>query len=142
MVLPKNNKPYKKISFWLWLLGTLIITVAIILLATKTITIERRVFNLEQREPIKIIEKQPIYTTKIVEGTAGVKGRDGVDSVSKNTIVEKQTTIIQQVPVQGEKGDSGKKVEFGSDSKGNIKYYRYEGDRDWQEVPVVEVGDE
>lgn len=80
----------------------------------------------------------------------GIDYRDGVDSISTNTVVEKQITevvnVIEQIPIKGEKGDTGEKGDKGDkgDSGDPILFdidyntcklkTKYESDDNWQTI--------
>lgn len=67
-------------------------------------------------------------------GLSGSNGKDGQDSLSTHTI-EKQSlhqTIIQEVPVKGEKGDTGLTPEIRCNTDRNRWEVKYIIDSSWQ----------
>lgn len=66
-------------------------------------------------------------------------GRDGNDSVSTHTIVEKPIIIEKPVPGKdGKDGEDRKPIRLGISQNGN-PIWRYEQDREWQLFEFVEV---
>lgn len=72
-----------------------------------------------------------------INGTNGKNGVDGKDSQNTTTIIQKETTIIEQVPVQGEKGDPGdpgisnRERLYRLNPITNVLEWRYAGDLKW-----------
>lgn len=77
-----------------------------------------------------------------IEGKPGKNGTDGKDSLSTNTVIEKQTIIKEQLPPEkGEKGDSGepaREIDFGISRNGH-PIWKWSTDREWRLFQAVEV---
>lgn len=68
-------------------------------------------------------------------GVNGANGTDGKDSVSTNTVVENTTTIIKEVPVNGEDGQTPL-IALTVDG---TWLYKMPNDRTWIPVPIINL---
>lgn len=86
-----------------------------------------------------IVIPAPIKGDKGEDGTPAKNGRDGKDSISTHTIVEKTTVVEKTEPAKnGVDGKDGKTIQLGM-SKNGHPIWKYEQDREWQAFDVVEV---
>lgn len=91
-------------------------------------------------ESLRAEPSPPVEPPK--DGKDGRDGRDGKDSVSTHTegqTVLKEKVIVQK-PIKGEKGENGRTMQLAQDSASNKLFYRYEGDDDWQPLPLLCLG--
>lgn len=75
-----------------------------------------------------------IIIGKPKDGAQGPQGENGTDSISTHT--EKETIVYQSKP--GIDGTNGKTPQLGQLPSGKI-VWKYNDDRQWQEIPVVNV---
>lgn len=141
----KNKEPYDKLAFWLWIIVTLVLAGFVAWASLKFVKYDNSIKYLDSKQVQQIVQKelQPVYTTiEGKQGKQGNDGKDGKDSMSTHTVIEKETTVITQEQIKGEKGDrgdNGRSMELAKDQSGNI-LYRLSGDRFWQ--PVTLLGEE
>jgi len=100
----------------------------------------RPISEKKLREIISVEINQAIPTVKDGEnGKDGKNGTNGKDSVSTNTQVVKETVVQEKTVVKEQQpGVDGKTIQLGKTSDGII-VYKYEGERVWAELPLVNV---
>jgi len=118
-----------------WLVLTFLISGTIIWASLKFSKYDQAIRYIDSKPSQKVIEKQPIYTTILGQAIPGPKGEN---SVSTHTVTEKETTVIKEVPIQGENGtngNDGREIELAI--LDGVLMYRYTGDRSWYEIPIL-----
>lgn len=130
-----NNKQYHKILIS-FIISTILLGVVVYLL----------VLVLQKPKDVQVNNYvgQSIKGDKGDSGSQGIQGISGTNSVSTNTIIEKQTTkIINQitnVPVKGDTGEKGDKGDISPRQLIRVDYTtcrlqtKYEDDDIWQNI--------
>ena len=100
----------------------------------------RPISEKKLREIVSVEINQSIPTVKDgANGKNGANGKDGKDSVSTNTQVIKETVVQEKTIVkEQEPGVDGRTIQIGKTPAG-VLIYKYEGERDWFELPIVNV---
>lgn len=67
------------------------------------------------------------------------QGKDGKDSVSTNTIIQKEITVYYNKPgIDGVDGKNGREREIAQTTTGSL-VWKYADDRSWQKIPVISL---
>jgi len=111
----------KKIIYVLVLTVIFLLVILVSFITYKVATIENSLnIIIQQQDSLKVIKgingKNGYTPIKGIDYFDGAPGKDGTNAISTNTVVEKDTTTVQEVPLQGTQGAQGEPGTPGKDA--------------------------